>query len=399
MDKYLEKMKLNLRLTYIRAAFVSLMFFIPIWYVFETQYVSPAMLGTIYAVSHLLTVILELPSGALADLIGRKKTIFIGLLLQGIVWIYISQARSANWLWTGYLLNAISVALISGADMALDFDSLKELGKEKEFSRLSSKVGLVFRMGLMAATFCGAYFYSLNKSLPYILMGISAIIGGLLTFFNTEPKIDTEKFTLKSYFRQTKEGVKQLTKSSYIKDLSIYYILVGGITWYFVYFLNLAFATEIGFTAEQRSWIFSLFFFLVALIIYFLAHSKILTRVRVYISFPLLMALGLIPGFWLTKAIALPFIFFVQLAGSARFSILGQYVNQEFESKYRATAISALNMAVSLFFVFTSLIGGKVIEAYGPGMMMTLLGVFGGMITIPITFILITKYRDLDKAK
>jgi hypothetical protein len=37
-----------------------------------------------------------------------------------------------------------------------------------------------------------------------------------------------------------------------------------------------------------------------------------------------------------------------QLAGSARFSILDKYVNKEFSSQNRATALSTLNMGVSL---------------------------------------------------
>lgn len=42
---------------------------------------------------------------------------------------------------------------------------------------------------------------------------------GVLTWLYQEPKINTEKFTLKNYLRQTKQGVKQLTKTDYIKEV------------------------------------------------------------------------------------------------------------------------------------------------------------------------------------
>ena len=367
------------------------MFFIPIWYAFETQYASPATIGAIYAVAHLLTVILELPTGALADLLGRKKTIFLGLILQGLSWIYISQVQNVMWLWTGYFINGVSVALISGADVALTFDSLKELKKEKEYAQFSSKIGIIFRSGLVVATFLGGYLYSLHQRLPYLLVGFSTAIAGLLTIFNTEPNIDTEKFTLKSYIKQTQLGFKELTKNSYIRIFSIYYIFVGGISWYFIYYLGQSFATEIGFTAQERSWIFSGIFMVLAILSYVLMKSGKLTRDRAYLMFPLIMIVGLLPGFWMGKVLSAFCIFLIQFAGANRFSILDQYANQEFESKYKATAVSALNMGVSIVFSIISIIGGRIVNIYGPGLTMSLLGVLTIITTLPITRVLLSK--------
>ena len=391
MKKYLDQMRFNITLAYIKAGFLSLLFFIPIWYAFETQYASPATIGVIYAVAHLLTVILELPTGALADLFGRKKTIFLGLILQGLSWIYISQTQNAIWLWIGYAINGVSTALISGADVALIFDSLKELKKEKQYAQFSSKIGIIFRSGLVVATLLGAYLYDLHQRLPYLLVGLCTVIAGLLTIFNTEPNIDTEKFTLKSYIKQTKLGLKELTKNSYIRIFSVYYIFIGGISWYFIYYLGQSFATEIGFTAQERSWIFSGIFMVLAILSYMLIKSGKLTRNRAYLMFPLIMAAGLLPGFWMGKVLSVFCIFLVQFAGANRFSILDQYANQEFESKYRATAVSALNMGSSAAFSIISIIGGRIVNIYGPGLMMSLLGVLTIITTLPTTKVLLTK--------
>lgn len=394
MDEYLRKMELNIKLDYIKAFFLSLLFFLPIWYAFETQYASPAALGIIYAISHLLIVFLELPTGASADLIGRKKTIFIGLLIIGIGWIYISQAKSAMWLWIGYFINAVGTALTSGADTALTFDSLKELKRDKGFARVSSKSGVIFRTGMIASTLSGAYLYGINKRLPYLLVGACVFIAALLTLKNTEPKIDTEKFTLRSYTKQTKQGARELFKNEYIRDFSIYYIFVGGITWYFLYFLNQSFATEIGFSDIERGWLFSVILMVAAIINYFLVRSKYLSRNRVYVMFPVMMVLGFLPGFWASKTLAIFCIFLIQFSGSARFSILDQYANEEFESKYRATAVSALNMGVSLFFSILSIIGGRIIGVYGPGLMMSLLGGLTIIIIAPVARVLVSKHKE-----
>ncbi len=396
MTTYQDKMRLNIKLGYLKSVFLSLIFFVTTWYVFETKFVNPAALGTVYALAHLVTVVLELPTGALADLIGRKKTILVGFLFVAAGWFYIAQAQQSIDLWIGYLINGMGNALISGADVALSFDSLKELGLEDEYIKYSAKGGLIWRTGLIIATFFGGYFYGINPRLPYILVGINTVIAAFLTIFNTEPKIDTEKFSLKSYIRQTKLGIKELTKNEYIKDFSIYYVIIASISFYFIYFLSQSFATEIGFTVTQRSWIYAGVFFIVAVVNYLLVHSRLLLRNRVYLMFPIIMTLGLVPGFWVNKLGALFCIFLSNFAGSARFSILDQYTNKEFESKYRATAISALNMIVSIVFSIISISGGKIISLYGsrgPGLMMTLLGLLTLITATPITKILLTKHK------
>lgn len=391
MDKYTKLIQRNLFLARVDAFLLSLLFFIPIWYVFETQFASPATLGWIYAIGHLFTVFLELPTGVLADLLGRKWTIFFGLLINALSWMLISQVKNVGWLWSGYIINAVGVALVSGADVALTFDSLKELGKEKGYAKFSSKNSLIFRIGMVMATFSGGFLFGVNQRLPYFLVGVCNLIVGLLTLFKTEPRIDTEKFSFVSYIKQTKRGFKELTKNTFIKDFSVYYVLVGGVTWYCIYYLNQVFATDIGFSVIQRSWIFSGIFLIGAGVQLFLTHSKFLTRKFVYLMFPILVVVGLTPGYWLGKNSSIIFLFLIQFTGMMRFSVLNQYANLEFESKYRATAISALNMLVSLVFSALSILGGKIINFYGPGLVMTLLGILSLVFLTPITKALISK--------
>lgn len=384
-------MERNLKVAPIRAFFSSLIFIVSIWYSFETQFATPEQLSFMYAVLHLLIVFLELPSGALADLMGRRKAVSLGLFINAFSFIIIGLSKNINWLWAGYLIGASGEALVSGAIDALNFDSLKELGRENTFSQFSSYMGVIFRSGMIIATLSGGYLYSIYKGLPYIAMGISTIIASLLTLLFTEPKIDSEKFSLKSYIQQIKTGAKELNKNEYMKDFSLYYILVGGITWYVIYFLGTAFATEIGFTVVERSWLFASIFFFSSIILYKLTHLGIMDRDRAYLMFPILMILGFLPGFWANKIIAVFCLSLVQFASMARFSILNQYSNLEIDSKYRATAISAMNMIVSIVFSVIAIIGGKIITIYGSGMIMTLLGVLSLVTVLPTAQVLIKK--------
>jgi len=205
--------------------------------------------------------------------------------------------------------------------------------------------------------------------------------------------IDTEHFTISNYIKQTKIGIKELFKNEYIKYFSIYYSIVGGFTWYFVYFLGQTFASYVGFDPGQKGVIFSAIFLIGALFNIYVVKSKWFTREKVYLLFPILMSLGFLPGFWANKFIAIACVFLVSLSSMLRFSLLNQYANLEFASKYRATAISTLNLLVSLVFVILSFSFSFIVDKYGAGLIMTILGVLTIFTTIPATTVLLKKHN------
>lgn len=383
----------NIKLSYLEGFFEYLIFIVPIWYAFESQFASPATLGLIYSVSHLITLLLELPSGALADLLGRKKTIIIGLLMIFSGAIIVSQAQSATWLWIAYIIMGVASSFISGADTALYYDSLKQLGKEGEFSRYSANKGIVIRTALVVSSLLSGVIFALHPRLPYLLWGVCVLCASVVVFFYTEPDIDSEAFSLHSYISQTKIGFKQLFKTPYIKALSLYYLVVGGSGWYFLYFLNVAFATEIGFDSFQRSLIIASAYLCGGLALVVLTRLNWLQKNHVYLALPLLLTVTLLPVAWAGKTYAIVAIILIQFVGLARFTLLDQYTNSEFDSKYRATAVSALNMLVSLFYIVLTPIGGQVIARYGAPAMMTTLGIIALVFALPSSIVLVYKNK------
>ncbi len=391
---YSQKLKLNLKLAYVKSLLGSMMFFLPIWYEFESRFASPAALSTAYAVSHLLIVFLELPTGALADLLGRRKTVILGNLLIGAGWLYMSQIQSMQGLFIAYGFNAAGSALASGANEALYYDSLKELDREEDFAKFQTQTAFVFRIGMIIGSFAGGWLFRMGVGLPYVVTGLLQIASGLVTFIITEPKIDTEKFSLKNYLLQTKLGIKQLTKNSYIKDFSWYYLAVGAISWYFVYFLGQVYITEQGFNAAARSYLYAVIYILVAAINWLLVTKIDMPRKFVYMLFPAAMIIGFLPGALLPKYLSVITLFLGTMVGNFRFAILNQYTNIEFESKFRATAVSALNMGVSLAYSLMSIVLAPVVNSFGSGVVMSILGVLTIVFVLPPLRVLLTTHRN-----
>lgn len=394
IDTYTTLLRRNLIIARIISFLTSLLFFMPIWYAFETQFAPAKTLAIVYAVTHMVSVFLEIPTGALADLLGRKRTVFLGLLFQGLGWIIVSQSVNISYIWIGYAVAEIGATLVSGAETALYYDSLKELGEEKNYTRFASANSILYRVGITIATFFGGYLFAISKSLPYIGVGLSLFIAALAILFTVEPHIDSEKFTLKNYLSQTKQGLRELVKNSYIRTFSLYYISVGGLTWYFIYFLYLVVLQEKGFSTIELSWITSGIHVCIGIGLYFLVWKFKFHRDTALLFFPGIMLLSFLLAPFVPKSVLIMLVFLGYFAGVSRWPILDQYVNAEFDSKHRATAISTLSMAISIIYTLISIIVGPILSTYGGSGVMFALGLFTLVTTVPATYVLLKNHTE-----
>jgi predicted MFS family arabinose efflux permease len=210
-----------------------------------------------------------------------------------------------------------------------------------------------------------------------------------------EPAIDSQKFSLKNYINQTRLGFSQLFRNKYVSRLSLYYTLVAGITWSCLFYFNQPFAYDLGFSEIGVAQLFAVITLITTLFIYFLTkkNPRFLNRGTVFIAFPLLMIISFLPSVFANKFSGFFILLGISLAGSARFSILDRFTNAEYDSKYRATAVSSLNMLVSLFYIILVGISGKLQDVYNTKLVFTLLGVISIAI-IPVAINLIKHYRQ-----
>ncbi len=205
-------------------------------------------------------------------------------------------------------------------------------------------------------------------------------------YFIVEPHIDSEKFTWSNYVKQTKQGVREITKSPYMRKLTVYYVLVGGITWSCLFYFAQPFAMDFGYTDKQMSIVFGLVYLFTSIALYILTSvPNLLTRERVYVGFPILMMISFLPAYFIPKTLAPLLILGIQIAGSGRFAILDKYTNKEFDPKYRSTANSAINMLIEIFMVIVVQAGGYIQGIYNTKIIYSTLGVVTLIFVVPFT--------------
>ncbi|HUV47172.1 MAG TPA: hypothetical protein VMW29_03495, partial [Candidatus Bathyarchaeia archaeon] len=71
---YKKRLRRNISLAYINSFVIALIFIIPVWVAFERRVLTFTQMALVEVFAAGITTFLELPTGALADLIGRRKT-------------------------------------------------------------------------------------------------------------------------------------------------------------------------------------------------------------------------------------------------------------------------------------------------------------------------------------
>ena len=107
---------------------------------------------------------LEVPSGALADQIGRKRMVVLAAAIMVIeLALLVFAPRGANWLFPIFLLNRVlsgaAEACASGADEALAYDSLACEGRGGEWPRVLERLMRWQSVAFFVAMLAGGALY------------------------------------------------------------------------------------------------------------------------------------------------------------------------------------------------------------------------------------------------
>jgi len=188
---YTKKLASNIKKNYIFLGLNTLDLTRGLWmiYLFSRGF-SLVQLGILEGIFHLTAFIMEIPTGIVADLWGRKFSRFLGritfLISLGI--LFLSQSFFFQLI--GFIITAIGYNLESGAGEALLYDSMKELSIEWQYKKIAGKNNFVDWMGGILSFLIGGYFaVHLGYTWVFIPSMFICIISILVTFSMQEPSL------------------------------------------------------------------------------------------------------------------------------------------------------------------------------------------------------------------
>ncbi len=139
----------------------------------------------------LLVATLNAPLGALADHVGRKKVLAIGAFAFSLTIFGFGFTDNYWLLFFDYVLWAFAMAMRSGADQALVYDSLKDAGQESLFSRIAGRGFAVTLTAGLAGVIIGGFVAS-NVSLAFTIQvsALGPLAAAAVALSMREPRIE-----------------------------------------------------------------------------------------------------------------------------------------------------------------------------------------------------------------
>jgi hypothetical protein len=126
----------------------------------------------------------------------------------------------------------------------------------------------------------------------------------------------------------------------------------------------------------------------------FIAHSEhLFNRKKIYLTLFIFSVLSFLPAYFIHGTWIITVIFATEFISSLRFTLLDKYVNQEFESKNRATALSFLSLAISLIYVLVVYSTRNLSNTTGVGAIYSVFGIICLFVLTPTTYFLIKNHH------
>jgi len=159
-------------------------------------------LGIFEGVFHVTSLSMEIPTGAIADLYGRKVSRMLGITLN-IVYLSILAFSDNFWLiLVGFVFCALSYTMESGAGDALVYDSLLEDGRKEHFKNVNGYKEIIFQVASLLSAFVGGAIAEYNHSLVFKLAIVVAVISFTILSFQKETTVDKHPDGIKSKFKE-----------------------------------------------------------------------------------------------------------------------------------------------------------------------------------------------------
>ena len=164
------------------------MAWLPVFFLFFSEQLTLADVLLLEAVYYIAVVIVEVPSGYMSDLIGRRRTLLLSCL--ALIAAYLCFLLSGDFFGfaAGQVLVAVSIAFRSGTDTAFHYESLQVLGRANEYGDREAIAGKYGFASTAIAALAGGILGSINLAWPYVLSLLTASASLYIVFAFKEPE-------------------------------------------------------------------------------------------------------------------------------------------------------------------------------------------------------------------
>lgn len=360
-----ESVESNVPKLYLVKAVRSFMLMLPVIVLFfKENGLDMKEIFLLQSLFSLTVIILEIPTGYFSDTFGRKLSILIGGIIATLGWIVYALAYGFWQFLLAEMILGFGLSFVSGADSAMLYDTLLELGRESEYQKVEGR-GLAFGVASEGlSSIIGGFLALVSLRFPFYWDAAVSflLIPIALTLTKTKRhKATTRKSNLKSMFALMKY---YLHDHANVKWLIFYSAIVNASTMTMFWFTQ-PYLVSIKITMG--------FFGMISAIL--LATSAIFSwnahwvekRLGRKITLAMLVAFPA-AGYFLLGSFSLAwsglFLFLFYMTRGINNPVSLDYINGFVPSDVRATVLSARNLVGRVAFSATGPFLGWASDAY-----------------------------------
>lgn len=190
-----NKLKRNLPLDYINTFLTNLNMQSVVWVLYLSYCgLNLAEIGMIEGIYHATSILCEIPSGAAADLLGRKRSMILSRICTACSCVIMLFSKSFGLFAVSFVIQALGNNLNSGSEEALVYDSMKYIGQEEQYLKVYGKLNIIIEVSQGLATVLGGILAEYSYFWCYSACLVIAVSSLLPVFMMTEaPCIETAK--------------------------------------------------------------------------------------------------------------------------------------------------------------------------------------------------------------
>ncbi len=322
--------------------------------------------------------IFEIPSGYIADVLGRKKSLIAG----GLIWTF---SLILYCLGKGFIVFAIAevfaglaASLISGADIAIAFDSLVQIGREQDYRGFQGRLVAIAGGTEAICGIVGATIASVNLIYPFYLQTVFIVAYCILVSTLVEPT--PQRSVTQMAPRGNIKELWQIVRLALFENKNLKWLILlsanFGTATFLIVWLAQADMSQRGFSTEAFGFAWAFFHIVLSLASIKASSLEDLLGIKsVFFGLILLMGgsyifLGLIEQTW-----GIIFIAVIYLVRGLRMPLLLNHINQHVSSSIRATVLSVNSFVFRLGFALIGPMVGWLTDFYSLDIALIISGV------------------------
>ncbi|WP_320019490.1 MFS transporter [Labilibaculum manganireducens] len=304
---------------------------------------------TLKGIYSVAVVALEIPSGYIADVWGRKKSLILGSILGCLGFVVYSFSSGFNGFLIAELILGVGSSFISGSDSAMLYDSLLKMNKEKEYLKQESRVMSVGNFAEALAGIAGGSLALISLRTPFIFQSFIAFIAIPASILLVDPNQNSIK--LKVGFNHILGIVKfSLWDNAKLRWNIVFSSVIGCATLTLAWFIQ-PYLRDLNMEVSTIGVIWTLLNLTVG-ITALSAHKaeEYLGKTGTSVFIVIGISGGFILTGWFNSLIGVGVLFFFYFVRGIATPVLKNYINQITESEMRATVLSVRNFIIRICF-------------------------------------------------